>query len=116
MEIAPGLCDINWFDESGTLMDQDKWAFSEGRLLALRRVARGEPTRSGESAASASLLLVNADSDDHEFVLPEPVLDWVVVIDAADHTDGPAVRKPSNNRVTVASHSALLLVADHVPS
>jgi len=113
-EILPGLRDIDWFDESGTLMDQDKWAFSEGRLLACRRVARSEPSRSGPGEVSATLLLVNADSDDHEFVLPEPALDWIVLIDAADKVDGPAVRKPQNNRVTVASHSAVLLVADHV--
>jgi glycogen operon protein len=113
-EILPGLRDIDWFDESGTPMDQEKWAFSEGRLLACRRVARAEPPRSGPGEVSATLLLVNADSDDHEFVLPEPALDWIVLIDAADKVDGPAVRKPQNNRVTVASHSAVLLVADHV--
>ena len=113
MQILPGLCEINWFDESGTLMDQDKWSYSEGRLLALRRVARSESAR-GEGEVSASLLLVNADSVDHEFVLPEPVLDWIAVVDAADLSDGPTVRKPQDNRITVASHSALLLVADHV--
>jgi hypothetical protein len=42
------------------------------------------------------------------------VLDWIVLIDAAEQVDGPAVRKPQNNRVIVAAHSALLLVADNV--
>jgi glycogen operon protein len=113
-EVVSGLNDVSWFDESGAPMDQDKWVFSEGRLLTLRRVARATPTRGDEGEVSATLLLVNADSVDHEFVLPEPVLDWIVLIDAAEQSDGPAVRKPQDNRVTVASHSALLLVADHV--
>jgi isoamylase len=114
LEVLPGLYDTNWFDESGTLMDQEKWDFAEGRLLALRRVARGEASRKGDGAVSASLLLVNASTEDREFVLPEPVLDWIVLIDGAEAADGPTVRKPQDNRITVASHCALLLVADHV--
>ncbi|HWU96988.1 MAG TPA: glycogen debranching protein GlgX [Oxalicibacterium sp.] len=113
-EILPGLYDTSWFDESGAYMDQEKWGFAEGRLLALRRVARSEEKRGAEGEVSASLLLVNAHSEDREFILPEPVLDWIVLIDAAESAEGPTVRKPQDNRITVASHSALLLVADHV--
>jgi len=80
----------------------------------LRRVARAEATRKAEGDVFASLLLVNASSEDREFVLPEPVLDWIVLIDGAEQTDGPVVRKPQDNRVTVASHCAVLLVAEHV--
>jgi glycogen operon protein len=114
MEILPGLYDTSWFDESGTFMDQEKWDFGEGRLLALRRVARAEAKRNIAGEVSASLLLVNASSEDREFVLPEPLLDWIVLIDGAETADGPTVRKPKDNRITVASHCALLLVADHV--
>jgi glycogen operon protein len=114
MEILPGLYDTSWFDESGTPMDQGKWDFSEGRLLALRRVARAEARRNIESEVSASLLLVNASSEDREFILPPPVLKWIVLIDGAESSDDPTVRKPQDNRITVASHCALLLVADHV--
>ncbi len=125
-EIVPGLYDTNWFDESGAAMDQEKWDFAEGRLLALRRAVRAEAKRDTEGEVSASLLLVNAHSEDREFILPEPVLDWIVLIDAAESSAessggssttspaAPAVRKPQDNRITVASHSALLLVADHV--
>lgn len=114
MEVLPGLYDTSWFDESGTFMDQEKWDFSEGRLLALRRVARAEGKRNVEGAVSASLLMVNASSEDREFVLPEPMLDWIVLIDGAESSDGPTVRKPQDNRITVCSHCALLLVADNV--
>ncbi|GGI55584.1 glycogen debranching protein GlgX [Oxalicibacterium solurbis] len=113
-EILPGLLDTDWFDESGTPMDQENWDYAEGRLLALRRVARAEHKRGVEGEVSATLLLVNAHSEDREFILPEPHLDWIVLIDAAESNDGPSVRKPRDNRITVASHSAMLLVADHV--
>jgi isoamylase len=118
-EIMPGLFDTSWFDESGTYMDQENWDFSEGRLLALRRVVRDETNnnmhkKADQGAVSASLLLVNAHSEDREFVLPEPILDWIVRIDAAEDADAPAVRKPIDNRITVVAHSAILLVADHV--
>ncbi len=113
-EVLPNLYDTTWFDETGEVMDQEKWGFLEGRLLALRRVARTQEKRNLHGEVSASLLLVNAHSEDREFTLPEPKLDWLVLIDAAEVTDGPTVRKPQDNIITVLAHSALLLVADHV--
>jgi isoamylase len=113
-EVLPDLYDTTWFDESGAVMDQERWDFIEGRLLALRRVARVQGKRNVQDEVSASLLLVNAHSEDREFILPEPILDWIVLIDAAESADGPTVRKPKDNVITVTSHSALLLVADHV--
>src|SRR5690606_36407431 len=116
-EILPGLLHTDWFDESGTPMDQENWDYAEGRLLALRRVARAEHKRGAEGEVSATLLLVNAHSEDREFVLPEPHLDWIVLFDAAETPDKSAggstvrkPRKPEGGRITVASHSAMLLV------
>jgi isoamylase len=113
-EILPGLNDTTWFDESGQPMDQEKWGYAEGRLLALRRVANIQSKNKKEMSVCASLLLVNASADDREFILPEPVLPWKVLIDAAETDDPSSRRKPEDNRITVASHSALLLVVDHV--
>ena len=48
-------------------------------MLALRRVAQSEGGR-----VSATLLLLNAYSEEHEFTLPGPVLDWEIVVDAAE--------------------------------
>jgi isoamylase len=101
--------EISWFDETGNEMTQDRWNFTEGRLLALRRI--GQSLRAG--AMSASLLLLNAFSKDSEFILPAPELPWQVALDAADPaTDGN--RMPVEGRITVSAHSAVLLVTDNV--
>jgi glycogen operon protein len=48
-------------------------------MLTLRRVAQSEGAR-----VSATLLLLNAYSEEHEFTLPEPLLDWEILVDAAE--------------------------------
>jgi glycogen operon protein len=79
-EVAPGLMDASWFDEAGNPMTPDMWQFAEGRMLTLRRVAQAEPG----GPVSATLLLLNAYSEDHEFILPEPVQEWALLADAAE--------------------------------
>jgi len=112
-----GIPDTSWFDETGNEMTPERWSFAEGRLLALRRIARSDDTRPDRYAAS--LLLLNAFSEDREFVLPAPVVPWQVAIDAAEPFERTGLqahgkRQPHNNRITVAAHSAVLLVADDV--
>ncbi|MGN6390027.1 MAG: glycogen debranching protein GlgX [Burkholderiaceae bacterium] len=114
----PGVPDVTWFDETGEEMTPEKWEFGEGRLLALRRVTQCDGK--APDGAAASLLLLNAFSEDREFVLPQPGMPWRVIVDAADPRIGvdagaeDAARTPQDNRITVAAHSAVLLVADHV--
>lgn len=79
-EVLPGLMDASWFDESGNPMTPEMWQFAEGRMLTLRRVGRAEPG----GPVSATLLLMNAYSEDREFILPEPVLEWELLADAAE--------------------------------
>jgi pullulanase/glycogen debranching enzyme len=77
-------------------------------MLALRRVARPEPG----GPASATLLLINGYSEDHEFILPEPRLDWQLLADAAEPVDEhgkPQPRSVQDNRIIVAAHAAVLL-------
>jgi len=114
LEVLPGLYDTSWFDEYGQPMSEESWRYSEGRLLTLRRVARIETKRSHASEVTASLFLLNALWEDREFVLPEPVLQWKVLIDAAQKDGEPPLHVIDNNRITVSAHSAVLLVADHV--
>ncbi|MGZ5885278.1 MAG: glycogen debranching protein GlgX, partial [Burkholderiaceae bacterium] len=109
-----GVPDVGWFDETGTEMTHERWEFSEGRLLALRLIARG---KTGD--ISAVLLLLNAFSEDREFALPHPVMMWRTVIDAAEpyhHSGADATphRQPHHNKIFVAAHSAVLLETDHV--
>ncbi|MDF3034991.1 MAG: glgX [Paucimonas sp.] len=111
--------DTSWFDETGKEMTSEHWAFAEGRLLALRRITRAEHPSEHGYAVAATLLLLNAFSEDREFVLPTPVMPWRIAIDAAEPFDGTAAerymsRKVENNRFLVAAHSAVLMVADDV--
>ncbi|WP_420473563.1 glycogen debranching protein GlgX [Noviherbaspirillum sp. ST9] len=101
--------EISWFDETGVEMTQERWNFSEGRLLALRRI--GQELRAGK--LSASLLMLNASAKEAEFILPKPDMPWQVALDAAD----PAVdnnRMPDDGRLIVSAQSAVLLVTDNV--
>jgi isoamylase len=121
--ITPGgIPETNWYDETGNEMTPEHWSFAEGRLLALRRIAHSEHPEHGTRYA-ASLLLLNAFSEDREFILPPPAVPWRVALDAADFALEPnggdglqaaGQRKPDNHRITVAAHSAVLLVADDV--
>jgi glycogen operon protein len=117
-----GIPETSWFDETGNAMTPERWGFAEGRLLALRRVARCEQPREAPRYL-ASLLLLNAFSEDREFLLPEPYLPWRVAVDAAEIRTEPnsggdlqaaEPRRPENNRIMVAAHSAVLLLADDV--
>ncbi|MDB5772101.1 MAG: glgX [Burkholderia sp.] len=110
-----GVPDTAWFDESGKEMTPERWDFAGGRLLALRRLA--SEGRNGEAKTiCASLLLLNAYTEDREFVLPQPAINWRTVLDATEHVAGGEAprRQPESNKIKVAAHSAVLLLADHV--
>ncbi len=122
--VIAGVPDVTWCDESGNDMMPENWEFQEGRLLGLRRVAPlSEATVTGAPAA-VSLLLMNASPNDREFTLPQPMMEWTVLLDSAyppaaadvDITDAanplPGSR-PQDNRVVVAAHSAMLLAAEY---
>jgi glycogen operon protein len=113
-----GVPDTGWFDETGNEMTPERWNFAGGRLLALRRIA-SERHGSKAGPISASLLLLNASSEDREFILPQPVIPWHTEIDAAEPAgeSGPGTvpkHQPRHNKIMVAGHSAVLLIADHV--
>lgn len=113
-----GVPDTSWFDETGSEMTPERWNFSEGRLLVLRRIA-SDRQGGDDGPVSASMLLMNAFSEDREFTLPPPAMGWRTAIDAAEPVGGSAgdaepLRQPRNNSIIVAAHSAVLLVADHV--
>ena len=104
-EIAPGLADIDWFDESGETMDAERWSYYEGRLLALRRVAR-----TARGRAEVTLLLINHCDDARQFVLPLPALSWRLLIDTARPES--AEREVGVEAIEVAAHGVVLLAAE----
>ena len=102
-EPLPGIRDVDWFDERGKAMTQDDWDYPQGRLLVLRRAQAAE-------RVEVTLLLVNGDAADREFVLPQPALAWRLRLDsAAPDRDGEAIE--ADARVQVSARSVQLLVA-----
>ncbi|GAC1429627.1 MAG: hypothetical protein NVSMB6_28950 [Burkholderiaceae bacterium] len=113
--VIANVPDVGWFDESGEEMLPENWEFPEGRLLALRRVA-AVPEGPADVAA-VSLLMLNAPPEDRDFDLPQPVMQWRVLLDSSlppEREDGKRpVASPVDNKITIAAHSAVLLVAQH---
>ena len=119
--VVADVPDVTWFDESGNEMMPENWEFQEGRLLGLRRVAPLVDGHAAGAPAAVSLLLMNASPDDREFMLPQPQSHWTVVLDSAhppaeegSDADAPgAGNHPSDNRIMVAAHGAMLLIAEY---
>ncbi|MCK8784050.1 glycogen debranching protein GlgX [Roseomonas sp. NAR14] len=81
-----------------------------------RREDRREGGREGRRAGAlvATLLLLNADGVPRRFLLPDPPLNWDLVLDSADPE---AVERPLGVRaVAVAPRSAVLLAAKVDPA
>lgn len=108
-ELRPGLTDIAWFDQHGAAMTDGAWNEPEARTLALRRALPRE-----DGSLDATLLLLNADGAGHAFALPEPRLDWALVLDSA-HPDREE-QKVQDEAVPVAPRSAVLLAARLPPA
>ena len=103
-ELAAGIGDLSWFDETGGTPSPEAWNDPEGRLLAMRRAAPGDGPDGGVDVV---LMLVNGSDADRDFTLPEPRLDWRLLIDSArpERTEPDA----QNAVLRVDSRSVVLL-------
>jgi len=103
-EVVPGMREVAWFDESGTEMSQEQWGYTEGRLLALRRVQIH-----GDKRADVTLLMLNATPEMHVFHLPQPGANWRLRCNTAD----PAGQEIawSEPTIEVEGRSVVLLAA-----
>jgi glycogen operon protein len=79
VEVAPGILDIDWFDERAQHLTSDDWNNVEGKALMMRRVRRLEDGR-----LQAVALLMNGAPVPLTFTLPTPGLVRRLVIDSAD--------------------------------
>lgn len=79
VEVAPGILDIDWFDERGEHLSDEDWNNAEGRALVMRRCRR-KPDGSLETVT----LLMNGSGDTLTFKLPPPDLHRTLIIDSAD--------------------------------
>ncbi|MGH6890190.1 MAG: glycogen debranching protein GlgX [Rhizomicrobium sp.] len=77
-EIAPGVADIEWFDERGLRLADADWQNIEGRALILYLASRA-----GAAPAEVSALALNASVEALDFHLLEKVR-WRLLLDSAD--------------------------------
>jgi glycogen operon protein len=76
--IAPGIRDIDWFDEKGHSLTEEDWHYPEGRALTMRLAGRQR------NRADLVALCFNGSHAKLDFLLPDP-LAWRVLIDSAQN-------------------------------
>ncbi|MDE2463882.1 MAG: glycogen debranching protein GlgX [Alphaproteobacteria bacterium] len=76
-EIAPGIRNIDWFDERGRSISEHDWHNPEGRALVMRLASRRQRTK-----ADLIALCVNGSNMKLEFRMPDK-LPWRVLVDSA---------------------------------
>ena len=79
VSVAPGVLDIDWFDERGEHLTESDWHNPEGRALVMRRVRRKE-----DGALETVTMLMNGSAKPMMFKLPPPQIARVLVIDSAE--------------------------------
>jgi len=103
-DVAPGIREVAWFDESGAEMSLATWGYTEGRLLSLRRAQAW-----GDKRADITLVLLNATPETHVFHLPQPAVNWRLACNTAE----PAAAETAWTEPTieVEGRSVILLAA-----
>jgi glycogen operon protein len=101
VEVAPGLLDIDWFDERGEHLTDDDWNNSEGRALVMRRVRIDE-----DGKLEAVTMLMNAADVPLEFRLPPPDLARRLVIDSAE----PEAEEREIGETVMVQDRAMMLI------
>ena len=104
-EVAPGVLDVDWFDERGEHLSSEDWNNAQGRALTMRRASRME-----DGSIEVMTLLMNASENPLAFVLPEPAtFSRRLLIDSADPT-APERDLDAGDRIEVQDRSAVLFV------
>lgn len=100
-ELAPGLPDIDWFDERGERLTEEAWTDGAHQLLMLRRASVA-----GDGSIDIFLMMLNPLGEDREFVLPPPASDARLLLDSAqpDRPEGPAA-----SPLAVPAHGVVLV-------
>jgi len=105
VDLAPGIKDIDWFDENASVPSPEDWDDAERRALTMRR-ARVKP----DGRIEMVLFLMNASSSALDFRLPQPPAAWRLLIDSARPQEPEA--PVEGETYGVSERSAVLLVAE----
>ena len=109
-ELAPGIRDLAWFDETGQPPSAEAWNDPDTRLLVMRRASQAAAPGVDVEVV---LVLINGSDADHDFTLPEPRLDWRLLLDTAR----PDRTEPDVPGATIAVDSrSVVLFAAAVPA
>ncbi|MGY6645162.1 MAG: glycogen debranching protein GlgX [Salinarimonas sp.] len=105
VDLAPGIKDIDWFDENAAIPSPEDWDDQERRALTMRR-AHVKP----DGRIEMVLFLMNASGTALDFRLPQPPAAWRLLIDSArpHEPEGPV----EGETYWVIERSAVLLVAE----
>jgi glycogen operon protein len=106
-EPAPGMPDIQWFDEQGRQLTDEDWNNPRERTLILQRASR-------ESSGMVPILtcLFNPTAEDRLFKLPPPNLPARQLLDSADLMAGE--RDIEDGTLPVKARSVVLVKSVHV--
>jgi isoamylase len=106
-ELAPGVHDLDWFDERGQTLSEGDWENPDGRALVMRRAARTD-----DGGVEIIAFLINGSEEALQFELHGDFA-WQAMIDSA---------KPELSNQALASatytlehNSAALLIAKIAP-
>ena len=102
-EVAPGILNIDWFDERGGDLSLHDWRNPEGRALVMRLAAKR-----GAGMADLVAVLVNASGEALDFKLPGNAA-WRLLIDST----GPGEESNAivNGSHTLGAHGAAIMAA-----
>ncbi|HWF64031.1 MAG TPA: glycogen debranching protein GlgX [Rhizomicrobium sp.] len=103
-EIAPGVAQLDWWDERGVRLSPEDWSNQQGRILIMRRAYRKE-----DGAVEVSALMMNASGEKIDFKLPGEFA-WQLMFDTSD----PAIQPHCLDGQIYHMHdrAAALLVAE----
>jgi len=104
LEVLPGIIDVAWFDETAAILSMEGWNDPAGQLISLRRAAVAG------DAVDMTLLLLNASREARQFDLPNPELQWEILLDSAAPEAPP--RRCEVPKTVVGAHSAMLLAVE----
>jgi glycogen operon protein len=103
-EVAPGLAELNWWDERGVMLSPEDWDNPVGRVLIMRRAARRD-----DGKIEITAVMLNSDADDLDFHMPGEY-PWQVVIDSCDPALQP--RAVQNDSYRIGGRGAAIMVAE----
>jgi glycogen operon protein len=102
VETAPGILDIDWFDERGVHLSEDDWHNGEGKALVMRRVRKRE-----DGNLETVTMLMNGSPTPLTFQLPPPHLERRLVIDSAN-PQAPEIKV--GDEIEVMDRAVMLIV------